>query len=258
MNRRLRQVVLISLVTAAVVAPSTAYATHLFGDVPDESPHADGIAYVDAAGITHGCDDQGNYCPAQPVTRDQMATFLFRASGNDPATAPSVNADTVDGLDSSELQGAPGTQGPAGPAGPPGAAGGFGTLYNASTFTLTSDGCAEHEYRVAVVRQFGTQLPWEPSPCAAIQTSPSPDNPDARVSGTATSSATPPSGIFFIDTAHLDSSSDTTFFACGLSRGNAAPTAVCTAFVHPGDAAGLEALLAGHPESSPVIMYQLP
>ena len=49
-----------------------------FDDVPDGATHADGIAAVAAAGITTGCAD-GRFCPDQPVTRAQMATFLTRA-----------------------------------------------------------------------------------------------------------------------------------------------------------------------------------
>ena len=111
MARRWLRRALPILITAAVVAPATAYA---FNDVPSDSPHKDGIAYVDSANITHGCDNQGNYCPDNPVTRAQMATFLYRASGNDPATAPSVNAAKVGGKTAAELQGA---------AGPPGVSG---------------------------------------------------------------------------------------------------------------------------------------
>ena len=99
------------VITAAVVAPATAYA---FNDVPADSPHKDGIAYVDSANITHGCDNAGNYCPDSFVNRGQMATFLYRASGNDPATAPSVNAAKVGGKTAAELQGAPGPAGVSG------------------------------------------------------------------------------------------------------------------------------------------------
>ena len=88
------------VITAAVVAPAAAYA---FNDVPANSPHAAGIAYVDSANITHGCDNQGNYCPDNPVTRGQMATFLYRASGNDPATTPSVNAAKVGGKTADQI-----------------------------------------------------------------------------------------------------------------------------------------------------------
>ena len=102
MARRWLRRALPIIITAAVVAPATAYA---FNDVPSDSPHKDGIAYVDSANITHGCDNQGNYCPDNPVTRGQMATFLYRASGNDPATAPSVNAAKVGGKTAAELGG---------------------------------------------------------------------------------------------------------------------------------------------------------
>src|SRR5690606_17018969 len=45
------------------------------------SPHAADIAALAAAGITKGCNPPKNdrFCPDQPVTRAQMATFLVRA-----------------------------------------------------------------------------------------------------------------------------------------------------------------------------------
>jgi hypothetical protein len=38
------------------------------------------IARLAAAGITRGCDPPANtrFCPGDPVTRGQMAAFLFR------------------------------------------------------------------------------------------------------------------------------------------------------------------------------------
>jgi hypothetical protein len=57
-----------------------------FADVPVSSPfHADILA-VAAAGITAGCGG-GNYCPAAPVRRDQMAVFLLK-SEHGPAYVP--------------------------------------------------------------------------------------------------------------------------------------------------------------------------
>ena len=44
----------------------------------DGNPHHDNILRIAAAGITTGCNTN-HYCPNQPVTRDQMATFLARA-----------------------------------------------------------------------------------------------------------------------------------------------------------------------------------
>ena len=62
----------------------------------------DRFAELATKGIAQGCGPDA-YCPDAPVTRGQMATFLHRASGNAPGIAPSVNADTVDGLDSTQL-----------------------------------------------------------------------------------------------------------------------------------------------------------
>ena len=51
-----------------------------FADVPDSDTHAAGIEALYAAGITQGCSQQPlRFCPDQPVTRAQMATFLTRA-----------------------------------------------------------------------------------------------------------------------------------------------------------------------------------
>lgn len=48
---------------------------------------ADDIAALAAAGVTSGCADH-RYCPGDPVTRAQMATFLTRGLGLDPITPP--------------------------------------------------------------------------------------------------------------------------------------------------------------------------
>jgi hypothetical protein len=101
-RRWVRAIVLVA-VTAAVVAPATVWAQSVFSDVPDGSTHAEGIEYVADKGITVGCEDD-LYCPNDPVTRAQMATFLYRSSGNDPATAPSINADLVDGSSAEQLR----------------------------------------------------------------------------------------------------------------------------------------------------------
>ena len=49
-----------------------------FEDVDVDFVHAPGIRAVEAVGITTGCAP-GRYCPSEPVTRAQMATFLMRA-----------------------------------------------------------------------------------------------------------------------------------------------------------------------------------
>jgi len=50
----------------------------MFGDIPSTFWAAAWIEQLANEGITSGCGN-GNYCPATPVTRDQMAVFLVRA-----------------------------------------------------------------------------------------------------------------------------------------------------------------------------------
>ncbi len=52
-----------------------------FGDVADDNPFRADIAALTDAGITRGCNppDNTQFCPKDPVTREQMAAFLTRA-----------------------------------------------------------------------------------------------------------------------------------------------------------------------------------
>ncbi len=52
--------------------------TGVFPDVPCPSTFANWIEDLAAQGITGGCGS-GNYCPQNPVRRDQMAVFLLKA-----------------------------------------------------------------------------------------------------------------------------------------------------------------------------------
>ena len=54
----------------------------------DGSIHEADIDRLATVGITKGCDpaDLGRYCPADPLLRGQMATFLGRALELTPAT----------------------------------------------------------------------------------------------------------------------------------------------------------------------------
>lgn len=95
--------VLLTLAIGALVAiPTVAAATHVFDDVDDASVHAPGIEYVADRGITAGCTAD-DYCPGDELTRAQMGTFLYRASGHDPATPPSVNAAELEGRTADEV-----------------------------------------------------------------------------------------------------------------------------------------------------------
>jgi hypothetical protein len=66
-----------------------------FADVPCPSTFANWIEAMAAEGITGGCGG-GNYCPQNPVRRDQMAVFLLKAehgSGYVPPDCTGVFAD---------------------------------------------------------------------------------------------------------------------------------------------------------------------
>jgi hypothetical protein len=51
------------------------------------SPHEADIDRIAAMGVTRGCGD-GRYCPDQPVTRGEMASFLVRALGIEEIVPP--------------------------------------------------------------------------------------------------------------------------------------------------------------------------
>jgi hypothetical protein len=59
----------------------------VFGDVPQGSIFAPWIEALAAAGVTTGCGG-GNYCPADPVNREQMAVFLLRMLEGETYVAP--------------------------------------------------------------------------------------------------------------------------------------------------------------------------
>jgi hypothetical protein len=65
----------------------------LFPDVPCSSPFAPWIERLAAEGVTSGCGN-GNFCPQNPVRRDQMAVFLLKAAF--PSFVPNPCAGTFD------------------------------------------------------------------------------------------------------------------------------------------------------------------
>jgi hypothetical protein len=73
-------VVAASVVTAVVVAPLTAYASHSFSDVPNNHPFHDEIGNIHDACITTGFPD-GTFRPGNNITRQAEAAFINRAAG---------------------------------------------------------------------------------------------------------------------------------------------------------------------------------
>jgi hypothetical protein len=75
--------VLVAKEGAGYVPP--ACGTPIFNDVPAASPFCRWIEELARRGVVGGCGG-GNYCPTQPVTREQMAVFVLRTL--DPALDP--------------------------------------------------------------------------------------------------------------------------------------------------------------------------
>jgi hypothetical protein len=91
-----------ALLGAAIAFPLGVIASHQFTDVPTSSTfHAD-IDAIRDAGITTGCGPNV-YCPKDFVTREQMAAFLNRLGALQAGKTPVVNADKVDGLNSTQF-----------------------------------------------------------------------------------------------------------------------------------------------------------
>jgi hypothetical protein len=65
--------------------PPACSAPNTFDDVPASSPFCRYIEELERRGVVSGCGGN-NYCPTQPVTRDQMAVFVLRTL--DPGLNP--------------------------------------------------------------------------------------------------------------------------------------------------------------------------
>jgi hypothetical protein len=96
-----KRAALLIAVAVLVAVPGAAVASHVFTDVVDGSTHAEGIEWLAGTGVTAGCGD-GAFCPDEYVTRAQMATFMCRLSGN-CGVPPSVDAASVGGIDVHDL-----------------------------------------------------------------------------------------------------------------------------------------------------------
>jgi hypothetical protein len=102
-DRPLRALGLVLAGIVALLAAGTigAVAAMQFSDVSPTSVHAPGIGFVADTGVTVGCGGT-RFCPEDPVTRAQMATFMHRLSGN-AETPPSVNAASLGGMDAEDV-----------------------------------------------------------------------------------------------------------------------------------------------------------
>lgn len=99
-----RVAVAFTIMTISLAIPlGVSFASHQFSDVPNSNIFHDDIAAIAASGVTTGCGG-GRYCPADFVTREQMAAFMNRLGALGPGKVPVVNADKIDGVDSSAFE----------------------------------------------------------------------------------------------------------------------------------------------------------
>jgi hypothetical protein len=77
--------VLVSKEPAGFVPPPCVAGSEQFADVPASSPFCRWIEELANRGVVSGCGS-GNYCPQNPVTREQMAIFVLLTL--DPALNP--------------------------------------------------------------------------------------------------------------------------------------------------------------------------
>jgi hypothetical protein len=86
----------LSILVVALVIPATAFATHVFDDVPDGAFYAAPVEWAFDNGITTG-KSATEFAPLDGVTRGEAVTFLKRYNDNvvDPALA-TLTADIAD------------------------------------------------------------------------------------------------------------------------------------------------------------------
>lgn len=96
-----RRLVALSVVLALLIAtPLAVVGADAFTDVPNSNVHHDDITWLKDNGVTAGCNPPANteFCPGDPVLRQQMASFMRRLAENRV-----VDAATVEGHNAAQL-----------------------------------------------------------------------------------------------------------------------------------------------------------
>ncbi|MPZ51759.1 MAG: hypothetical protein GEU79_03330 [Acidimicrobiia bacterium] len=80
MKNKIGLVVVAVVASVLITAPLSVWASHRFNDVGDDNVFHDDIDWLADNGITLGCNPPENteFCPEEPVTRQEMAAFLHR------------------------------------------------------------------------------------------------------------------------------------------------------------------------------------
>jgi hypothetical protein len=151
-KRNQSRIKIVSAIAVALVSvPLAGQATSRFLDVASDNPLAADIEWLEAWGITKGCSPT-EFCPNDPVTREQMAAFLHRyalsgAGGSPGSTGAQGPAGPQGETGATGAMGPEGPVGPVGPQGPQGEAGpagpaGSSTYYVASASAVIGSGAS--------------------------------------------------------------------------------------------------------------------
>lgn len=109
---RTRKTTVLLVALALIAIPTAVLAGHDFQDVPTTEFYHDPVSEIAEAKVTIGCNvERTNYCPDDPTTRGQMATFLSRGMGRvafsgvgDTVPVTGVDATTADQLNSVTIE----------------------------------------------------------------------------------------------------------------------------------------------------------
>jgi hypothetical protein len=96
-SRHRRFIPAAALALLLALVPLGLLAANPFTDLDPGSVHNADIDALYTAGITTGCVPNARYCPADFVTREQMASFLARTAGlgSNPPVARALTAETA-------------------------------------------------------------------------------------------------------------------------------------------------------------------
>lgn len=101
-TQRLATLTVLALAVSILAAGTAVAGFEHFRDGPF-GVHEDGVGWAADTGVTAGCTSS-EYCPDQPVTRAQMATFLHRLAGHASGVAPAVDAAALEGRRAADLE----------------------------------------------------------------------------------------------------------------------------------------------------------
>lgn len=147
-RRGVRMALSVVALAALLAVPIGVFASHSFTDVPNSNTFHTQIGRVKGAGITTGCSPT-TYCPADNVTRGQMAAFLARTGGRIGTGGIAMQVGPAIGVSPTVITTATIKAGDV--------TGGYAVVHLTGSMTaLTSSATGLPSYTVAYIRESGT------------------------------------------------------------------------------------------------------